>query len=314
MYRAKASGSLILLGEYAVLHGKTALVAAINKSIFVALKPRNDDRIFIDSDLGTLHISRHQIFAQAPFEFILEALNFVKPLSGCNIEVTSDLPSSFGLGSSAAITVALLIVLNRWHKKSLTKIDLWKAALQVIHRVQGVGSGADCAASIFGGVIAFNNSPFSVISLKEKPPLVAIYSGNKLSTARAINIINKKRQQCLIDYKKIEEKMHALSIKAINIINTRNWIALGNLFNSGQELMTAMGVSNIFLENLIYALRKQPNILGAKISGSGFGDCIIGVGKFLPTYFPRNKEERKLGVKQIPLSIISKGAEFDEIQ
>ncbi|WP_251365723.1 hypothetical protein [Coxiella-like endosymbiont of Rhipicephalus sanguineus] len=64
----------MLLGEYAVLQGKTALVAAINKFISITLKPRSDDRIFIDSALGTLTLHRHQITLQAPFEFVLATL------------------------------------------------------------------------------------------------------------------------------------------------------------------------------------------------------------------------------------------------
>lgn len=313
MYRAKASGSLMLLGEYAVLQGKTGLVAAIDKFISITLKPRNDDRIFVvDSALGALNVSRQQITLQAPFEFVLAALAIKKLPSGCNINISSDLPISIGLGSSAAVTVALLIALDCWLEKSLNKLRLWQEALQVIRIVQGGGSGADCAASIFGGVITFSNPPFSVTSLERIFPLVAVYSGSKLTTARAINIVNSRRQQQPTDYQKIDEQMNKLSIKAIQAIDTEDWIFLGNLFNSGQELMKTMGISNKILENLIQGLRQQPDILGAKISGSGLGDCVIGVGKLMPNFFPRNEEEKRLGVKQIPLTITSEGASFDE--
>lgn len=312
MYRAKAPGSLMLLGEYAVLQGKTALVAAIDKFISITLKPRSDDRIFIDSALGTLTLHRHQITLQAPFEFVLATLALKKPPSGCNIKIDSDLPASFGLGSSAAVTVALLIALNRWLEKILTKLKLWQEALQVIHQVQKRGAGADCAASIFGGVIAFSNPPFSVTPLKGAPPLAAVYSGSKLTTARAIDIVNSRRQQKLTNYQIIDEQMNELSKKGITAINTKDWISLGNLFNSGQELMKAIGVSNGHLENLVQSLREQPHILGAKISGSGLGDCVIGVGKLPPNFFPRNEEEKRLGVKQLFLIITSEGASFDE--
>ena len=312
MYRAKAPGNLMLLGEYAVLQGKTALVAAINKFIFVTLNPRRDDRIFIDSTLGRLSVNRHQITLKTPFEFVLATLDLIKPPSGCNIEINSDLPISLGLGSSSAVTVALLTVLNCWCKKSLNKLNLWQEASKVVHRVQGSGSGADCAASIFGGVIAFNNPPFSVISLRETLPLVAVYSGSKLTTAQAIDIVNNQRQQHLTYYQKIDRQMNELSIKAVKAINSHDLTSLGNLFNSGQGLMKVMGVSNVLLENLVRILREQPNIVGAKISGSGLGDCIIGIGKLMPNFFPRNEEEKRLGVKQVPLSITSEGVSFDE--
>lgn len=312
LYRAKAPGSLMLLGEYAVLQGKTALVAAIDKFISITVKPRSDDRIFIDSALGTLTLDRHQITLQAPFEFVLATLALKKPPSGCNIKIDSDFPASFGLGSSAAVTVALLIALNRWLKKILTKSKLWQEALQVIHQVQKGGAGADCAASIFGGVIAFSNPPFLLTSLKGAPPLAVVYSGSKLTTARAIDIVNSRRQQQLTNYEIIDEQMNELSKKGITAINTKDWISLGNLFNSGQELMKAIGVSNGHLENLVQGLREQPHILGAKISGSGLGDCVIGVGKLPPNFFPRNEEEKRLGVKQLFLIITSEGASVYE--
>ena len=305
----------MLFGEYAVLQGKTGLVAAINKFTSVTLEPRNDDWIFIvDSALGTLSLNRQQITLQAPFEFVLATLAITKLPSGCNIKISSDLPVSIGLGSSAAVTVALLITLNRWLEKSLNKLRLWQEALRVIHTVQGGGSGADCAASIFGGVITFSNPPFSVTSLEGIFPLAAVYSGSKLTTARAINIVNSRRKQQPTNYQKIDEQMNQLSIKAIQAIDTEDWISLGNLLNSGQEFMKTMGVSNGILESLIQGLREQPYILGAKISGSGLGDCVIGAGRLMPNFFPRNKEEKRLGVKQIPLTITSEGASLDEAQ
>lgn len=108
LYRAKAPGSLMLLGEYAVLHGKTAIVAAIDKFILVSLTPRNDNTIHIYSSLGELTADRRQLQSLPPFEFVLTALASKKLPTGCDVMIESDLPSAIGLGSSAAVTIALL--------------------------------------------------------------------------------------------------------------------------------------------------------------------------------------------------------------
>ena len=50
--KASAPGSLMLMGEHAVLHGKKALVCAIDQRISVSLTPREDARISIVSALG----------------------------------------------------------------------------------------------------------------------------------------------------------------------------------------------------------------------------------------------------------------------
>lgn len=312
LYRAKAPGSLMLLGEYAVLHGKTAIVAAVDKFVLVSLAPRKDNIIYIRSSLGELVADRRQLQPLPPFEFILTALASKKIPTGCDVMIESDLPSAIGLGSSAAVTVALLAGINAWLKTPLTKNNLWQEAINVIKAVQDQGSGADCAASIYGGIIAFRNYPFHIVSLKNRPPIVVIYSGKKLTTAQAINIVNTRRQQQPTFYQELDKKMDKLGLHAINIINTSNWRAFGRLLNKGQKLMITLGVNNKILDTLINQLRRKPSIFGAKISGSGLGDCIIGIGMLPSNVFPQNNNERNLGVKQIPLTITSEGININD--
>ncbi|MFW0072829.1 MAG: mevalonate kinase [Coxiella-like endosymbiont] len=311
LYRAKAPGSLMLLGEYAVLHGKTAIVAAIDKFILVSLTPRNDNTIHIYSSLGELTADRRQLQSLPPFEFVLTALASKKLPTGCDVMIESDLPSAIGLGSSAAVTIALLAGMSAWLKIPLTKKNLWQEAMSVIKAVQNQGSGADCAASIYGGVIAFRNHPLHILSLKRRPPIVVVYSGTKLKTGQAIDIVNKRRQQQPIFYRNINEKMDKLALNAISIINTGDWQELGRLLNEGQKLMITLEVSNKILDTLINQLLAKPSIFGAKISGSGLGDCVIGVGILSSNAFPQNNNERNLGVKQIPLTITPRGVNIN---
>ncbi|QTS83706.1 mevalonate kinase family protein [Coxiella endosymbiont of Amblyomma nuttalli] len=312
LYKAKAPGSLMLLSEYAVLNNKTAIVAAVDKFISVSLIPRNDDIIYIHSSLGKLTTNLRQLRPLPPFEFVLTALASKKLLTGCNVIIKSDLPNAIGLGSSAAATVTLLVALNAWLKTPLTKQNLWQEAMNVIRAVQGQGSGADCAASIYGGVIAFRNHPLHVMPLKNRPPIVAIYSGKKLSTKQAINIVNMRRRQQPTFYQDIDEKMNKLALNAISIINTSDWQALGHLLNEGQKLMTTLGVNNKILDSLIKQLREKPSIFGAKISGSGLGDCAIGVGTLSSNIFPKNASDKNIGIKQISLTVTPEGISTNE--
>ena len=307
LYKATAPGSLMLFGEYAVLQGKTAIVVAINKFISVSIMLRCDEKINIDSSLGKVVLKRSSIGLHPPFEFVLAALASTKLPSGCNILIESNLPNAIGLGSSAAVTVATLTALNAWLEIPLTKRNLWKKAIGVIRTVQGKGSGADCAASIYGGAISFRNQPFSVTPLKSLPPITAIYSGKKLTTARAIDIVTERRQAQLDFHYTLDQRMDELALKAIDAINVKDWRCLGRLFNEGQELMEILGVSNEILASLLAELRKQTSIFGAKISGAGLGDCVIGIGRLMSDLFPRNQNEKNLGIKQIPLSITAEG-------
>ena len=51
-FEASAPGSLMLMGEYAVLYGHSGIVTAINKRIHVKLRPRQDTGLHIESALG----------------------------------------------------------------------------------------------------------------------------------------------------------------------------------------------------------------------------------------------------------------------
>ena len=75
----KAPGSMMLMGEHAVLHQEPAIVAAIDRWITVTLSPRNDEKLSIESVFGSLTQPIHQK-PSAPWAdwifFLIRLLNF----------------------------------------------------------------------------------------------------------------------------------------------------------------------------------------------------------------------------------------------
>jgi len=84
---------------------------------------------------------------------------------------------------------------------------------------------------------------------------------------------------------------------------TEDWETVGELMDIHQGLMDAMGVNNAELSELVYALREDPNILGSKISGSGLGDCVVGLGKAM---------RREWGVPSLAIKVDAEGARVEE--
>jgi isopentenyl-diphosphate delta-isomerase len=78
-----------------------------------------------------------------------------------DIDVTSDLDDvsgrKYGLGSSAAVTVAAMRALLRFYglESACEPIEQYKLAFAIACRAGNVGSGGDLAASLFGGCIRF---------------------------------------------------------------------------------------------------------------------------------------------------------------
>lgn len=286
LFKASAPGSLMLLGEHAVLHGQSSLVCAINKRIETYLEKRNDDTIKIISDLGKYKTTLSNFKLNNSLKFVLTAISKKKHLlsTGFNLNIKSKIPLNTGLSSSAAVTVATLAMLNKWIQGTVTLTTLFEESLQVVKTIQGYGSGADIVAAIYGNIISFKPSPLTIKKLDKSFPITVVYSGNKKPTSEVITIVSNKEKKQPELFKKIYSIMGKCSQKAKEAINRQDWHSLGEILNINQGLMDAIGVNNQKLSRLIFDLRKDPEILGAKISGSGLGDCVIAIGKSQKKY------------------------------
>lgn len=309
LFSASAPGSLFLFGEYAVLHGKRAILAAIDKTITVTIFPRQDQRICIDSDLGHYETLLNNISITPPFEYVLAALAAQKKLTtGLTIRIRSEFPIGIGLGSSGAVTVALLATLLMYLEGQLPNpADLWHQAKHIMQQVQGKGSGADLAASIYGNVISFENNPMNIEVIAKSLPIHVVYSGDKLKTAAAISLMNEHREKLPEYFLHLDNMIHELSLAAIAAIQYGDLTLLGGLLNIGHEILISLGVSTPLINELVTELNNQPQIFGAKISGAGLGDCVIALGQIEGLLFPTNDAQQLAGVRSIPLGIASQG-------
>lgn len=300
-YSASAPGSLILMGEYAVLHGAPAVVAAIDLRLSVTVRRREDDHIHIHSALGNFTTKRRSIRPTPPFDYLLTALNVLAPSTGVDITVTSTLPWTKGLGSSAAVTIASLRALSALEQHPLSSSQLHEMALAVIHRVQGGGSGSDIAASIHGGIIVYHPSDRSVTSISTQPTLHAFFSGSKTTTTSILQTLKQphhRRNRAYVDH---IHSLCVLSQRAAILAQQGDWADFSGLMNSAQRHLQALEVSTPAIDQIISAIRTQAlTINGAKISGAGLGDCVIALGEQLPEHFPH----RPLALKIHPNGVL----------
>lgn len=278
---ASAPGSLMLLGEHAVLHGKKALACAVNRHIRVRLTLREDREVAVRSALGHAAFSLDRLEPRPPFQFALAAVARRKDqLShGFDLAIESDFSHEVGLGSSASVTVAVSAALSALLGEPLNPQRVFEDSLHVVREVQGLGSGADVAASTFGGVVAYRATPTEIQKLDGTHPLTVVYSGSKRSTVEVVRLVDEARAAQPELFNAIFNLMGASAEKAAEAIRQKDWKTVGSLLNINQGLMEALGVGSGPLAEIVYALRADPAVLGAKISGSGLGDCAIGLGK-----------------------------------
>ena len=305
MWTAHAPGSLMAMGEHAVLHGKRALVMAVDRRIHVTIEPRRDRLVRVKSALGEDSAPLDALPDRAPFRFVWAALQAQLPVlsSGCDLHIHADFSDSIGLGSSAAVTVALTAALRAWSGATVDRWGLFHEAVRVVRHVQGCGSGADVAASVFGSMIEYRADPLKIQPLHATYPITVVYSGYKTPTPEVIARVEgeRARRPALFDgfFFEINEAVR----DAVDAICRDAWDEVGLLMDRNQALMVSIGVSDPTLEHIVDLLRADPQVLGAKISGSGLGDCVWGLGR---------ATEGRIPYDQVDCAITQEGVRIEQ--
>ena len=284
---ASAPGSAMLFGEHAVLRGGPAVVAAIERRLHVRVTPRSDEVIDVCSSLGNVSTTCSELSFGKNLRFVEGVFCHLCPRRGFSVTITSSIDPTVGLASSASVTVALLAALQTLERGSLDRRTLLLDSCAVIRSVQGHGSGADAASIVHGGVIAYRMDGALVTSLCEDLPLVLLSSGKKTPTPEVILHVNGAESASPHVYKELFGAINAVSSAAIDAIQSHNLQKAGLLMNQAHGLMEAMGVGTPELSCLCWALRREPTIFGAKISGSGLGDAAVGLGSLPPSFAGR---------------------------
>ena len=275
-----APGSLMLLGEHAVLHGRRALVCAINRRITVRLFPLEQDEVRIASDLGSYESPLQDLMDHPALRFVIQAIrqHADQLPSGFKLKIDSEFSADIGFGSSAAVTVAVHAAILAWLLGEPPEPEmLFSQSLGTVHAVQGRGSGADLAASVFGGIVDYTTAPtFQPVALCI--PLTAVYCGYKTPTPEVILKVEQLRADHPQKYERIFAEMGAGAANAMECLCNHDLPGFGNILNHNQQLMNEMGVNTPELQEIVEALQAAPDVFGAKISGSGLGDCAVGIG------------------------------------
>lgn len=282
--KVTAPGSVMLMGEHAVVQGYWAIACALDKAIKVSLTPRLDRLVNIDSALAQYSASLDNLTFDPKLSFVLKAIELQLPLleKGFDLVIEAEFSHTLGLGSSAAVTTATIKALSEYTQRKIDRQQHLKMALAVVHAVQGRGSGTDLAASIYGGVIAYQVEPCQVIELNGLPELGLYYAGYKTKTADVLKFVAAREQQFSELYAIFYKTMNTITLAAIEALRVQDWSKLGLLMDMYQGQMDSLGVNDAALSDIVYQLRgsqkEGDKILGAKISGSGLGDCVISLG------------------------------------
>lgn len=275
---ASAPGKLLLMGDHAVVYGGPCLVTAISERMTVAISPSIDDQLH----LITPGVSDTR-FLTAALRVAESSWHVTLPM--LTIETSSSFSGNYGLGSSAAVTVAALFALSEYTGKKINEKELFRLAYRVILDVQKVGSGFDVASAVWGGTIWYEHLGKNIIPVESRDmPLVVGFTGIKANTPTIVSDVAKKYETQKEKVTRIFSAIEKLVFDAKEKIVDGDWERVGKLMDFNQEYLRDLGVSSEKLESLILAA-KQAGAWGAKLSGAGGGDCMISLAS------PAKKEQ-----------------------
>ena len=284
----------MVTGEHAVVYGYPSMVAAIDQRITMQCSPRSDRRIQISSHIApTSDFSLDDITIEGPYRFVLACIELYKEKlhTGFDLSIESMIDPTLGLGSSAAVTIAAMACVRKVAGVSVDKPvfdEMHAEALSIVRSIQGRGSGADLAASLHGGLIAYQIKKMrseqqlnasNIESLPLPPPLYLAYCGYKTPTADVLEKIAQDMLGKETFYQDLYKAMGDCAAQTIDAAKEKNWLEVAEQLNLYQSFMADLGVSDSTLDKLVDRAKISNAFQAAKISGSGLGDCVLAMSK-----------------------------------
>lgn len=283
---ASAPGKLMLFGEHSVVYGHPCIVTAVDQRVRVTIGPNGEGEIHVKSpnvgldeykkrlsQLGMGEVPKSMMFVEHLIKRIYKKYSLK---DGITVTTESDFSSQFGFGSSAAVAVATTLALSGYFGLDMTKDDIFEQAYGAVLDVQGVGSGFDVAASVYGGTLYYITPGTTCEQIFDgELPMVVGYTGVKADTPTLIRqVAELRRKEKWVD--SVFRDISRLVNDAKNSFVNKDFAHVGTLMSANQALLATLRISSKELDRLISA-SKEAGAYGAKLSGAGGGDCMIAM-------------------------------------
>jgi len=259
---ALAAGKVILLGEHGVVYGRHALALPIPDAVAVALT---------ESD-----VLQHELPAEF-VDLLLSQMGLEN--TQWRIDVDSRLPFGKGLGSSAAVAVAIVRAFNEQLDLGLDDARVNAIAFECEKLAHGTPSGVDNTLSTYAKPMLFCNDgglQVTTIEVDENPPLLIAWGDETGRTSVQVAGVRERRDQAPAHFDALFDQMDSLSRQGADLLRASDWQELGGLMNLCHGLLNAIGVSTPALERMV-TLARQAGAAGAKLTGAGGGGSIVAL-------------------------------------
>lgn len=232
-------------------------------------------------------------------------------IAGFDARIESEVPAGSGLASSAALTVALLRALRQAFHLDIDDIHLALLAQRAENEFVGARVGImDPMVAVFGvpGTALFLDArslEWQRVPMPDAIALIVIHSG--ITHANASGAYNARRAECeracallgVVQLRDLRVRdlppmgrlpppldrrvRHVVTENervrgAVQALRLGAWRRLGELLTwSHESLRDDYEVSTPEIDQLVSLLAEEPGVYGARLTGGGFGGCIVAV-------------------------------------
>ena len=281
MTTSSAPGKIILFGEHAVVFNRPALaVPVMQVHADVEVQDSSHAGIWINAPDVNLYAELNTLPSDHPIASVIHNLFFlsrVTPFPSLDIKISSTIPVASGLGSGAAVSVALIRALSSHLKHSMTDMEVNAFAYEIEKSYHGTPSGIDNTVITYAKPVYFMASePIETFKVGEPFNILIGDTGIPAPTKESVTDVRKLWQMDQIHCESIFDEIGQIALMARRAIESGKPDMLGELMDHNHAFLQELTVSSPELDKLVDAARKA-GALGAKMSGGGRGGNMIAL-------------------------------------
>jgi D-glycero-alpha-D-manno-heptose-7-phosphate kinase len=271
------------LPSYYREHGGRVLNAAIDKYVYVVVKQRFDEDIYVNYSQKEI-VSRVEDISH---DLVREAMHMAGVRHGVEITTLADIPSAgSGLGSSSSVTVGLLHALFAYQGVQLSAQELAERACAIeLDRCGKPIGKQDQYAAAYGGICDLRFGPGDRVAVDQirleptlhrhvQSELMLFYTGLTRSADAIL-----QEQTANVGAKLAQlDLLRDLAGGAADALREGDTDQIGVALNKSWEAKRSLasGVSNLVLDAAVDAA-VDAGATGAKVAGAGGGGFVLVV-------------------------------------
>ena len=267
-FRTRVPGKWVIVGEHTVLRGGSAVALPHPEfGLELTFQPQVWEGLSVIPEKAT------QVIESIFSEYRKLRPEFQDPRG--TLQITSTIPIGAGLGSSAALCVAMTDWLAHGARLSNEERRATSTALE--HGFHGRSSGMDVAAIVSNGPIEFSmkGGP-RPLQIQKLPKFTFHDTGIRAATRACIEKVAVFREKSPVEAQLVDQRMTEAARLAVRALESGDLNQLADAIQRGHECFETWGLVPDSARHQASNLLKE-GALAVKLTGAGAGGFLVAL-------------------------------------